>query len=66
MSAGQFAHQRGPPKDSGPLGIVVSHRAVEVAVANPAASITAPQKVLPGSALQPGTTLPRIGGQSQG
>jgi hypothetical protein len=55
-----------PPKQNGPPGITVpkgpsgSHAMIS------ATGIAAPQNESPGSAFQAGTTLPLIGGQSQG
>jgi hypothetical protein len=61
----RFTHQLRAPERQRPSGNHHSPQGRRSRAVNPAASIAAPQKVSPGSAFQPGTTLPRIRGQSQ-
>ena len=62
----RLAHQLRASETQQPSGDHHPHRAVGFARHDPATGIAAPQDELPGSAPQPGRTLPLIGGQSQG
>jgi len=59
---------RGPPpqKQNSPLGITVPKGPSGSRTGIPPAGISAPSVQLPGNAVQPGETLPLIGGRSQG